>query len=684
MSSIFSTASLDALQNVGQRKVLDIVDQLRRSGLSSILKLPQIIVCGNQSSGKSSVLEAISEIPLPRKENLCTRFATEIILKRADVSTITVTITPDKNKPKSEQENIRAFRKTEKTLSRFASIVEEATTLMGLDDIDGPDKVNSAATKAFTRDVLRLEICGPDRPQLTLVDLPGIIQTDSKAATEADVALIKDLVRSYMANERTIILAVVSAKDDFNNQPVLRHCRDFDPSGSRTLGIITKPDELREGSNNQKSWISLANNQEIYFKLGWHILKNRSEEMMNSTFQERNAAEKAFFSAGVYGSLAQSMLGIETLRTRLSNLLHDHLKKELPSLRKELLEELSKTRDELARFGVKRTSAIELRQFLTTMSMGFYEIMDSAIKGQYEQPFFGPVDTESPVDAESNITRFRAIVQFLNLDFAKSMRLRGHKYQIGTKEGEPDDFDNGATEGFGDLHYEIEDESYGFEPNQVERCEDGESGNVDETHIEPQQPEQITRTEAEDWVVQILQRCRGRELPGNFNPMLIGQLFWEQSEPWKQLAEAHVIAISDRCRQFVRRALEHVAPEDVRDRIWEFKVEPALNNALAAGTEELGKILNDKKCHPSAYNHYYTTTIQKNRHKNLEKVVSSVTTAATMKVQEFQYISPVKVRSEMDKAIIKDMDRFSAQEVLDSQQAYYKVSRVLVSLSQSD
>lgn len=73
-----TTTSLKALQSADQRKVMDIVDKLRRTGLNGIVELPQLVVCGDQSSGKSSVLEAITEIPFPRKENLCTRFATEV------------------------------------------------------------------------------------------------------------------------------------------------------------------------------------------------------------------------------------------------------------------------------------------------------------------------------------------------------------------------------------------------------------------------------------------------------------------------------------------------------------------------------------------------------------------------------------------------------------------------------
>ena len=157
------TASLDSLHDGGQRKILDLVDELRRMGLSSILNLPQIVVCGDQSAGKSSVLEAISEIPFPRKAGFCTRFATEVVLRRSKATNVSVRIVPDQTRPAQEQEALRRFSRSITDFKELPEIVELAARDMGL-ALEGE---SSGSNKAgIARDVLSIEMTGPSCPQL--------------------------------------------------------------------------------------------------------------------------------------------------------------------------------------------------------------------------------------------------------------------------------------------------------------------------------------------------------------------------------------------------------------------------------------------------------------------------------------------------------------------------------------
>lgn len=231
------TSSLEEMQTAEQRQVLDIVAQIRKCGLDSILELPQLVVCGDQSAGKSSVLEALTEIPFPRNDNLCTRFATEIILRRAPSDSLTIKIIPDAKRPQSEQEKIKGFKESITDFQELPRIMDAAMAAMDVDN----NTLIVAKPRAFAKDVLSVEIEGASRPQLTLVDIPGLIQTDTKGVTKADVELVAEITDQYISQDRTICLAVISAANDYANQRILTKVREADPDGNRTIGWVEIP-----------------------------------------------------------------------------------------------------------------------------------------------------------------------------------------------------------------------------------------------------------------------------------------------------------------------------------------------------------------------------------------------------------------------------------------------------------
>lgn len=68
-----STMCSLGLQSNDHRELLDTIDRLRIKGITKYVDLSQIILCGDQSAGKSSVLKPISGMSFPTKDNLCTK-----------------------------------------------------------------------------------------------------------------------------------------------------------------------------------------------------------------------------------------------------------------------------------------------------------------------------------------------------------------------------------------------------------------------------------------------------------------------------------------------------------------------------------------------------------------------------------------------------------------------------------
>jgi hypothetical protein len=153
---------------------------------------------------------------------------------------------------------------------------------------------------------------------------------------DEDVELVDELTEGYIAQPRIICLAIIATSYDYANQGIITKVQKVDPDGIRTLGIITKPDRVEESSGGEQAFINLARNKYIFFKLGWHVLRNQDFANRGSSFLERNVTENNFFCVSNFSVLPKNDVGIDALRERLSHLQFEHVKNELPRLREDI------------------------------------------------------------------------------------------------------------------------------------------------------------------------------------------------------------------------------------------------------------------------------------------------------------------------------------------------------------
>lgn len=549
-------------------------------------------------------------------------FATEVILRYTSETNISVAIMPGPSRSENEQARLMAFRYSLTQLEDFPALIDRAKDCMAVTN-------NSSA---FSTDVLRLEISGPRQPHLTIVDLPGLIHSENKLQTAADIQLVQNMVYEYMTNRRSIILAVISAKNDYANQIVLKLARQVDPHGRRTLGVITKPDTLPVGSESELSFINLARNMDIEFRLGWHVLKNRGYEVRRCSMEERDESEQQFFEQGVWKDLARDEVGISTLRGKLSKILFDQIKAELRALVEDIEGKIGDCRIIMAKLGSSRSTLNQQRLFILQISQDFQAISKAAIDGSYGHQFFGDPRSENGYPK-----RLRAVIQNLNVEFAETMRLRGQHRRI---------------------------------VDGVVFCNTGRTT----------EPKIISRADFIDEIRDLLKITRGRELPGMFSPLIVGDLFYEQSRPWEALARQHVKNTWDAARLFIDLLLSDLTDESTADVLFSNVIDPLLSQKFTQLNQKLDEILRPYQIgHPITYNHYFIETIQKVKEKRQEEDIANRLQKFLGHKDDSQSVNVKNVKipsllSALTSRTEADMDRYACSEILDCMEAYYKVS----------
>ncbi|KAL0131090.1 hypothetical protein PUN28_002583 [Cardiocondyla obscurior] len=286
---------------------------------ATVLQLPQIVVLGTQSSGKSSVIESlVGRSFLPRGTGIVTR--RPLILQ--------LVYTPKDDREHRSAENgtldleewgmfLHTKNKIYKDFDDIRSEIEAETDRM------------AGANKGICPEPINLKIYSSSVVNLTLIDLPGITKVPVGDQPEDIESQIRDLVLKYICSPNSIILAVVTANTDMATSESLKLSKDVDPDGRRTLAVVTKLDLMDAGTDA----IDILCGRVIPVKLGIIGVVNRSQQdIMNNKSIRDALKDEATFLQRKYPTLA-SRNGTPYLAKTLNRLLMQHIRDCLPELK---------------------------------------------------------------------------------------------------------------------------------------------------------------------------------------------------------------------------------------------------------------------------------------------------------------------------------------------------------------
>ncbi|KAK0122277.1 Dynamin- GTPase protein [Cadophora gregata] len=354
--------------------LLGIVNKLQDLVFNTIgndsLDLPQIVVVGSQSSGKSSVLENIvGRDFLPRGSGIVTR--RPLILQL-------INIPSDDDAPEAhtaaavaQQPEWAEFHHIpNRRFTEFQDVKRE---------IENETARIAGSNKGINRSPINLKIYSPHVLSLTLVDLPGLTKVPIGDQPTDIEKQTRNLISEYIAKPNSIILAVSPANVDIVNSEALKLARHVDPLGRRTIGVLTKVDLMDHGTNA----LDILSGRVYPLKLGFIGVVNRSQQDIqgNKSLAEALKSESDFFKHHpAYRNMA-TRCGTQFLAKSLNTTLMAHIRERLPDIKARLNTLMGQTQQELASYGDMHFSGKEHRgslvlQLMTRFASSFISSID--------------------------------------------------------------------------------------------------------------------------------------------------------------------------------------------------------------------------------------------------------------------------------------------------------------------
>lgn len=319
-------------------KLQDVLNAL--TGPENKINLPQIVVIGSQSSGKSSVLEGIvGRSFLPRGQGIVTR--RPLILQLVP---LTKSIECEENSKKRLNDEWGQFSHLPENRFRdFDAIRAEI--------IDETNRLITGSNLTIHPKPIKLTIFSPYVLALTLIDLPGMTKVAMHDQPHDIEQQIIELSHQYSSNPNAIIVAVTPATMDIATSDAIQLARKVDPLGLRTIGVLTKVDLMDPGTD----VVEILTNKLIPLKRGYIAVVNRGQKNVQKKISVREGLrleENFFQKSNCYNDPeVKALCGIKNLSRILNKMLLEHLQQNLPELKAKIVAMTAQNQVELDSIG---------------------------------------------------------------------------------------------------------------------------------------------------------------------------------------------------------------------------------------------------------------------------------------------------------------------------------------------
>jgi len=639
--------------------LLQKIDKLREQNIGQHVPLPQLVVVGDQSSGKSALLESVTGISFPRDVELCTRHATQITMRRDRQTRVEIRIIPGPQASEEHKTRLEAYIHTmpssKELRSSFLDILSEANVRMGI-----RTDMSLKTGTVFSEDILKIEICGPKEDYLTVIDVPGIFRNHTEGVTtKEDIALVNNLVRRYIKDKRTIILAVLPSNVDIATQEILALAEEYDKLGERTLGVLTKPDLVKESSAKQ-AVCNLVAGKRRPLSLGYYIARNRGADDDDRVEQD---ALELMFRQEPWSTLPPDRVGIPALKKRLESLLTQITRREFPSLRREITEMQAECQREIDSLGPARPSEREQRNYLCGIAERFEDYRRGAIDAKYAYyDFFDKSDV-------------RLITGLVNLTvaFGHLFQLHGHvhKFQdVGRTEPEIEVFlgEDGPEPSPIELRESLR--------NVLATCgtdikdEFPELGDLVTDQTEIDSPEDGIM----EWIKTLHIQSRGMDL-GTFSPDLLSSVFGEQSRPWDKMVRVYMGEVVRLIHHFMTKALHAVCSDDeITKNIWSIILDPVLQRYRAGLDQAVLLVEVERRQRPFTLNGSFNEEVQAARGKRIREILKSKAWKSASSFSEDRVKMVINLDDVLDANTAKTNEQHLQEEIHDNVCSYYHLA----------